>query len=380
MSEARSDAVFMKMALRLAARAKGRTAPNPMVGAVIVRDGTIVGTGYHHRAGEPHAEILALRQAGRRAEGATLYVTLEPCCHHKKRTPPCVPALIHAGLKRVVVAMLDPNPHVQGSGIEQLQRAGIEVEVGCLEAQAMQVNALYLHWRQTGRPFVILKAAMTLDGKIATATGESKWITGEVARRHVHRLRRTVDAIVVGIGTVLKDDPQLSVRTELAGPRARNIRQPMRVVLDSRLRIPLSARVCRDAHLQPTCVVTSYRAPARKIASLEARGIRVLRVPMSQGHVSLKACLRTLGKWGLWKVLIEGGSTINAEVLRLRLMDRVMLYVAPRLLGGRDAIGVFGGRAPRRLSAALPIQNLSVRFLSDDLLIMGEPSHTSYRA
>ncbi|RMH31049.1 MAG: bifunctional diaminohydroxyphosphoribosylaminopyrimidine deaminase/5-amino-6-(5-phosphoribosylamino)uracil reductase RibD [Nitrospirae bacterium] len=360
----------MQLALRLAAKGRGRTHPNPMVGAVIVRNGSIVGTGYHRRAGEPHAEILALQQAGSHARGATLYVTLEPCCHRNKRTPPCVPALIEAGLRRIVVAMLDPNPHVNGLGIRALQRAGITVEVGCLEAQATRLNEAYIHWMRTGRPFVILKAAMTLDGKIATAAGESKWITGEEARQHAHRIRRSVDAILVGIGTVLKDDPQLSARGHSPDTRLK-IKQPVRVILDSRLRIPLRARVCQGIEIQPTYVVTTVQAPARKIAVLESRGVRVVRVRSQRGHVSLKACLQTLGRWGMRSVLIEGGSLINADALRLRLIDRILLYVAPRLLGGQDAIGVFGGQSPKSLRAAIAVQDVSTRFLGRDLLITG---------
>ena len=240
----------MTLALRLAAKGRGRTSPNPMVGAVVVAAGRILGQGYHQRAGGPHAEVLALRQAGRRAAGATLYVTLEPCGHTGKRTPPCVPLILESGIRRVVVAQLDPNPLVSGRGIRALRAAGLRVEIGCGARQARRLNAVYSHWMRTGRPFVIMKAGMTLDGKIATASGESRWITGEAARRDAHRLRSRVDAVLVGIGTVLRDDPALTARVS-DQPR----RQPIRIVLDSRLRIPLKARVlsgtARGSH--PDC-------------------------------------------------------------------------------------------------------------------------------
>ncbi|MBI3603642.1 MAG: bifunctional diaminohydroxyphosphoribosylaminopyrimidine deaminase/5-amino-6-(5-phosphoribosylamino)uracil reductase RibD, partial [Nitrospirae bacterium] len=218
----------MALALRLAAKGRGMTSPNPMVGAVVVKRGKVVGAAYHRRAGEPHAEILALKQAGSRSLGATLYVTLEPCCHDNKRTPPCVPVLISSGLSRVVVAMQDPNPNVSGRGIGLLRKAGIEVVTDCLRDKAEQLNEIYCHWRRTGLPFVTLKAAMTLDGKIATAGGESQWITGEDARQHAHRLRSRMDAILVGANTVLHDDPRLTVR--LAGRTSRRTqqRQPLR--------------------------------------------------------------------------------------------------------------------------------------------------------
>jgi len=366
------DRIYMRRALRLAEKGRGRTSPNPMVGAVIVARREIVGQGYHHRAGEPHAEILALDAAGARARGATLYVTLEPCCHIRKRTPPCVPTLIHSGLKRIVVAMPDPNPLVKRRGVARLRQAGIEVSVGCLGEEAERLNEIYVHWVRTGRPFVIMKAAMTLDGKIATANGQSKWISGEEARRQVHRLRSQVDAVMVGIGTVLQDDPQLTARLV-----DRHARQPLRVILDSRLRIPLRARVLSQARQAGVLIATTRHAPPSRIAALKQRGAEVLILPAEHGNVSLKACLTTLGRQGITSLLLEGGSEVNASALRSGLLDRLQLYVAPALLGGQDAKGLIGGASPASISASWPLNDLQVQQVGKDLLIVATPQNKS---
>ncbi|TAJ22176.1 MAG: bifunctional diaminohydroxyphosphoribosylaminopyrimidine deaminase/5-amino-6-(5-phosphoribosylamino)uracil reductase RibD, partial [Nitrospirae bacterium] len=344
----------MALALRLAAKGRGMTSPNPMVGAVVVKGGKVVGAAYHRRAGEPHAEVLALQSAGSLSLGATLYVTLEPCCHDRKRTPPCVPALIAAGLRRIVVAMRDPNPTVSGRGIGLLRKAGIEVVTGCLRDEAQRLNEIYCHWRRTGLPFVILKTAMTLDGKIATAGGESQWITGEDARQHAHRLRSRMDAILVGANTVLHDDPRLTVR--LAGRKSSRTqqRQPLRVVLDSRLRIPLTARVfsprTRAEADIGTFVATTTAAPQKQIERLRMRGISVLVLPAQKKRVPLRTCLKRLAQQDISSVLIEGGSEVNASALRAGLVNRVVLYIAPHLLGGQDAKSVIGGRSPAQLA------------------------------
>ncbi len=377
------DTESMELALRLAARGEGLTSPNPMVGAVIVSGNRIVGQGYHRRVGGPHAEQFALQGAGRRARGATLYVTLEPCQHSHKRTPPCVPSIIAAGLGRVVVAMRDPNPRVSGRGIRRLRQAGLRVDVGCLQEEAERLNERYVHWMRTGRPFVILKSAMTLDGQIATASGESRWITGLGARRQVHRLRSRMDAVLVGVGTVLRDDPQLTVRLGSTDGSGRAARQPLRVVLDSTLRTPFSARV-----LQPsgsarspvrTVVITTAKAPKRRIERLRARGVSVLVVPGRRGRVSLRACLEQLGQLGITGVLIEGGSEVNAAALREGLVNRVMLYVAPCLLGGQDAKGMIGGRTPTQLEDSIRLSELRVRRVGTDYLIEGIPRRSSSR-
>lgn len=335
-----------------------------MVGAVIVSKGRIIGQGYHHRAGEPHAEILAVHAAGKRARSGTLYVTLEPCCHLRKRTPPCVPALIECGFRRIVVAMLDPNPHVKGRGVARLRRAGIEVNVGCLREEAEELNEAYLHWIKTGRPFVILKAAMTIDGKIATARGESRWITGEEARRQVHRLRSQVDGVMVGIGTVLHDDPQLTGR--LPG---RAVRQPARIVLDSRLRIPFTAHVLSTKGEGEILIATTAQASKPRIEKLQRLGATVMILPIEQGRVSLRACLIELGKRGMTSVLLEGGSDMNASAFSAGLVNRLRLYMAPAVLGGQDAKGIVGGASPASLTDASRLNDVRVTRVGEDLLL-----------
>ena len=334
-----------------------------MVGAVIVSKGRIVGEGYHHRVGEPHAEMLALDAAGKQARSATLYVTLEPCCHLRKRTPPCVPVLVESGLRRVVVAMLDPNPQVKGRGVARLRRAGIEVTVGRLREEAEELNEAYIHWIKTGRPFVILKAAMTIDGKIATAGGQSRWITGEKARRQVHRLRSQVDAVMVGIGTVIHDDPQLTAR--LPGSA---VRQPVRVIVDSRLRIPFTAHVFSKGDGE-ILIATTAHAAKRRIEKLQRLGATVLILPAEQGRVSLRACFIELGKRGMTSVLLEGGSEMNASALSAGLVNRLRLYMAAAVLGGRDAKGMVGGVSPASLTDACRLKGLHVTRVGEDLLL-----------
>jgi len=361
----------MARALRLAQQARGRTSPNPMVGAVVVSGSRIVGRGYHHRAGQAHAEVLALRAAGTKARGATLYVTLEPCCHTDKRTPPCVPSVIASGVRRVVVAMRDPNPRVRGRGIARLRRAGIDVATGCLEDEAERLNEAYAHWIRTGRPFVMMKAAMTLDGKIATAAGVSKWITGEEARRDVHRLRSAVDAVMVGIETVLHDDPKLTARV-----KGTSARQPIRIILDSTLRIPATATVLPSPGGQVLIATTTHAAKDR-IDDLRARGAIVLPLPAEEGRPSLRACLEELGRRGVTSVLLEGGATVNESALRAGLVDRVILYVAPALLGGQDARSVIGGTSPQVLSDARRLENLRITSVGNDLKIEASPARVT---
>jgi len=361
------DRRYMALALRLAAKGRGRTSPNPMVGAVVVAGNRIVGQGYHRRPGGPHAEVRAMEAAGPRAKRATLYVTLEPCCHTKKRTPPCVPVLIAAGLKRVVVAMADPNPKVSGRGIRALRRAGLDLSVGCLRHEAEQLNEAYRHWIKTGLPFVTLKTAMTMDGKIATAGGESQWITGNPARRATHRLRDQMDAILVGVETVRHDDPRLTVRLGRGPASDQRSRQPLRVILDSRLRVPLKAKVLSSG----TAIATTAQALARKVQQVRAKGAQVWVLPARNGQVSLRACLAKLGKQGATSVLIEGGSDVNASAIRSGLVNRVALFIAPTLLGGQDAKGVIGGLAPKRLAQALPLNDIRIQPLGKDFLVEG---------
>lgn len=337
-----------------------------MVGAVVVTGGRVVGEGFHRKAGAPHAEVIALRAAGPRAKGGTLYVTLEPCSHTRKRTPPCVPAILSAGIRRVVVAMRDPNPLVHGDGLRRLKRRGLSVAVGCLERKAEQLNESYLHRMRTGRPLVTLKMAMTLDGKTATAAGESRWITGPQARRHSHRLRSQVDAIMVGVNTVLADNPQLTIR--LGRPRSR---QPLRIIMDSRLRTPLAAKVLSRRLRAGTVIATTSGCPRARLARLKTRGISVLALPGERGKVSLRACLKRLAGMGINHLLVEGGSDLAASALRAGVVDRLRLYIAPRLLGGNDAKGLIGGPCPSRLGQAQPVTCLSIRKIGPDLLLEG---------
>jgi diaminohydroxyphosphoribosylaminopyrimidine deaminase/5-amino-6-(5-phosphoribosylamino)uracil reductase len=353
----------MRRALRLAERARGRTAPNPMVGAVVVSGDESVSEGYHHRAGEPHAEILALRAAGERARGATLYVTLEPCCHHG-RTPPCTDAVLAAGVRRVVAATLDPFPKVAGGGVATLRAAGVEVTVGVLEAEARRQNEAFRKAVTGGLPFVTLKAAMTLDGKIATVTGDSRWVTGEVARRHVHRLRDHHDAILVGIGTVRADDPLLTARL----PRARD---PVRVVVDARADLPLNSQIGATLATVRTLVAVTEAAPPSRRDALAAAGAEVLALPADGGRVDLRALMEALVRRELHSVLVEGGAEIHASLLAAGLVDKVILYVAPKLIGGREAPGPVGGPGIARMNDAIPLHDLRVRRFGADLAVEG---------
>jgi len=361
----------MTLALRLAAKGQGKTSPNPMVGAVVVSNGRIVGQAYHHAAGQPHAEALALRQAGSRARGATLYVTLEPCSHLKKRTPPCVPAVIQAGIRRVVVAMRDPNPAVSGKGLAQLRQAGLSVTVGIAGKEAKALNQAYRYWIVTKRPYVTLKAGMTLDGQIATARGESKWITGRQSRRDVHRLRSTVDAVMVGIGTVLFDNPSLTARRP-PGLTGLASTQPTRIVVDSHLRIARSARILTQQSRAKTIIATTKAASQARCRALERQGIEVLRLPSLAGRVSLTHLLTALGQRRMMSVMVEGGGELNAALLKAKLVNHVRLYVAPTLLGGTQSKGVIGGMSPHRLADAWKLTQVRTRVLGTDVVVEGD--------
>jgi diaminohydroxyphosphoribosylaminopyrimidine deaminase/5-amino-6-(5-phosphoribosylamino)uracil reductase len=367
-----SAAQYLRLALRLARRGFGATSPNPMVGAVVVRAGKILGRGWHRRAGEPHAEIEALRDAqtrGRSVRGATLYVTLEPCCTHG-RTPPCTDAIVAAGLKRVVAGATDPNPRHAGRGFELLQRAGLEVVSGVLAEDCTRLNEAFNHWIVHRTPLVTVKAAMTLDGKIATAAGESKWITGERARAHGMKLRRGSDAILCGINTLLADDPSLTLRP--AGPRP-----PLRrIILDSLARTPLTAQVVVDEYAKYTTIVVGRHAPKKRIAAL-AKKVTVLIAPAARhsslithhSSLDLPWLLKKLGADGVTSLLVEGGGEVNASFLLGGLAQRAAFFYAPKILGGRDSRpGVAGGGA-RSLREAIPLTDLRWRQLGPDLLL-----------
>lgn len=340
----------MQRALDLAARALGDTSPNPLVGCVLVRDEQIVGEGFHTRAGEPHAEVHALQVAGPAARGATAYVTLEPCAH-VGRTGPCAPRLIEAGVTRVVVALRDPNSAVDGRGLALLRRAGLDVQVGLLAGPAAVLNERFLTFMRSGRPFVLLKAAMTLDGRLATASGDSKWITTVAQRRAARRLRRLHDGVLIGIGTALADDPLL-----LPAPRLR--RPFVRIVLDSHLRLPLASRLVRSVKQGPVLVLCR-NAPLARQRALEQVGVLVDRLPRAAatraGSLDVRRVLSALEQRGLTSVMVEGGSEVLGTFLHARACDQVVLFRAPRLLGGRGSRPVFGGPDPERMHAALEL-------------------------
>ena len=354
---------YMQQALQIAAYAAGRTSPNPLVGAVIVKDGRVVGQGWHRKAGTEHAEIHALRQAGELAAGATIYVTLEPCSHYG-RTGPCSKALIDAGIQRVVIAMLDPNPLVAGKGVAMLKAAGIEVETGLLQAQAERLNEVFLKWIMTKMPFVVMKTAMTLDGKIATAAGNSKWISNEVSRRRVHELRDVYDGILVGIGTVLADDPALTTR--LDSPSGKN---PLRIVVDSRARTPLTAKVVTDGQAETLIAVTAA-AEAAKVEALRQAGVEVLVVNDGQ-QVDLKQLFCLLGERGVCSIFVEGGARINYSLLKAGLVDKVYTFIAPKMVGGSSAPGPVGGDGVETLDQAFLLENVETELLAGDILVSG---------
>ena len=362
----KTDQQYMQLALDLAASAKGKTNPNPLVGAVLVKDGVIVGSGLHRKAGEPHAEVHAFNMAGEHAKGATLYVTLEPCSHYGK-TPPCAKLVKESEVARVVVAMQDPNPEVAGRGINLLREAGIDVEVGILEKEARQLNERFIHNMVTGRPFVISKFAMTLDGKIATHTGHSQWITGEAARADVHELRDEVDAILVGVGTVLADNPSLTTR--LAHRQGKN---PIRVILDSRLRTPLDANVVNTAQAQ-TIIVTSEQSDRQKASLYEEKGVKLVFIPQTETGLNLDVALEALYKLGITDVLVEGGGAINASFLRAGLIQKFLVYVAPKVLGGRQSVTPFTGDDVDTIDAAMLLEFGDVEKIGTDLRITAYP-------
>ncbi len=353
---------FMRLALREARRGLGRTSPNPAVGAVIVKAGRVVGRGHHARAGAPHAEVVALRAAGARARGADLYTTLEPCDHFG-RTPPCSLAILDAGVRRVFSGSSDPNPQVDGRGIRRLREAGVEVETGLLRAECDALLEPWARFITTGRPHVTLKVASTLDGRIATRSGDSRWVTGVEARAMVHRLRDAADAVLVGSGTARADDPRLTTR--LPGGKGKD---PLRVVLDSRLRLPRDLRLFRQRSAAPTLVAhVSGKPPARP-----PRGVEYLRCRSRRGRVDLADLLRRLGRRGVTSVLVEGGGEVAASLLADGLVDRLHLFVAPRLAGG--GISWMPGPGPGRMKDAIPLVDLAVRRVGRDLLVTARPS------
>jgi diaminohydroxyphosphoribosylaminopyrimidine deaminase/5-amino-6-(5-phosphoribosylamino)uracil reductase len=362
MTSAESE-TWMRRALELAERGRGAVEPNPLVGAILIRNGQLVGEGWHEHYGQAHAELNALRQAGSAARGATLFCTLEPCCHHGK-TPPCTDALLEAGVSRVVAAMLDPFPQVSGQGVARLRASGVSVETGLCEAEARLLNAPYLKLLSTGRPYVHAKWAMSLDGKIATEAGDSKWISNEASRRWVHDLRGRVDAILVGRGTVLTDDPLLTARPP--GPRT-----PLRIVLDRNASLPLTSRLIRSLEEAPVLVVTSRGANLERENALRGAGCEVLPLPGDNYPSMLASLLDELGRRRFTNLLVEGGAGVLGSFRDADLIDCVHVFVAPRLLGGEGALSPIGGQGAAQVLAGLPIQTWSFETMDGDLLIHG---------
>ena len=353
-SDSSNDTRWMTRALELARLADYRTSPNPMVGAVVLDvNGELVGEGFHRRKGEPHAEQEALAAAGDRAAGGTIYVNLEPC-PHAHRTAPCADAIVAADIRHAVIAIEDPDDRVRGAGVERLRAAGIETTIGTLADPARRLNEFYIWHRRTGRPFVSLKFAMSLDGKIATASGESRWITGPAARRHGHRLRHMHDAILVGVNTVLADDPQLTTRDGDTDPR-----QPFRIVLDSQLRTPKTAKVLGDK-----AIIASLRHG-------ELPGAEVMALPADGERVALEPLLDELGRRGILSVLVEGGSETHASFIGKGLVNKVYAYIAPKVIGGHAAPAPVGGPGISRLADALALREVEVVKLDEDLLVSG---------
>lgn len=362
---AQDEIDYMFEALKLAERPGWKTHPNPQVGAVLVKNGKIVGRGYHKRAGSLHAEIIALKDAGTRSRGATLFVTLEPCCH-QGRTPPCTKALLQSGIVRVVVAMRDPDPRVDGRGLQILRKNGLKVDSGLLGGQARKLNEAYFARIVKGRPWVILKAAVSLDGKIASESGDSRWISSKESRAHAHDLRERVDAILVGIGTVLGDNPRLTAR-----PKGRKGHDPLRVILDSKLRIPLNAKALNRSSPASIIIATTRAASKQRIRALENKKVKVWVLPSKKSQVSLNHLLSRLAREEVTTLLVEGGGEVSGSFLREGLIDQVAFYIAPLLIGGENAPGILRGKGAARLSGAWGLRKTSVRKIGPDFLIEG---------
>lgn len=369
------DEFYMKLALDLAAKGRGKVSPNPMVGAVIVKDGKVIGEGYHMKYGEAHAEVNAFNNAEAAEEdvtGATIYVTLEPCSHYGK-TPPCADKIIEKKISRVVIGSVDPNPLVAGNGIRKLRQAGIEVVTGVLEDECNKLNEVFMKFIVSKEPFVIMKAAMSLDGKIATASGESKWITSEEARKEVHKLRNEVTAIMVGVGTVIKDNPELTCRIE-------NGKNPIRIIVDSKLRIPMESKVISGLDKAKTIIAVTDKADNDKLSKLAELGVTILTVKTKEERVDLRDLMIKLGALKIDSILLEGGGTLNYSALNQGIVDKVQFYIAPKIIGGECAktpvtpvppVPGTGVTGVQFLKDAFKVKNLTSRFIGSDILLEG---------
>ena len=359
------DQYFMQMALDLAIKGEGFTSPNPMVGAVVVKDGRVVGSGYHQMVGGPHAEVNAIDAAGKLAEGATLYVTLEPC-NHTGRTPPCTRKIIEAGIKRVVVAMIDPNKDVTGGGVAYLEQQGIRITTGICREQARKLIESFVKFVQTRRPFVIAKCAATLDGRIATRSGDSKWVTGEKSRQFVHRLRHAVDGILVGINTVRADNPSLTARL----PDGQG-KDPVRIILDTHLAISPAAKLLQQTSDAETILVVGKGATSKNQTAFEKDGVRVIQSELKNGLIDMDALMDRLGALGLTSLLIEGGSRVLTSAFGAGIVDKVFFFYAPKIMGGDDGIPICSGPGPELMSQSIPVKNINIRRFGDDVMIEG---------
>jgi len=359
----KEDDQFMRIALRLGARGIGRTSPNPVVGAVVVKNGRVVGKGYHKKAGSPHAEIYALEAAGYEAKGATLYVTLEPCNHYG-RTPPCTQAIVRHGIRRVVVGCSDPNPRIHGGGADYLRSQGIHVDVGTLEEKCFRLNEPFIKYITTGLPLVIAKMAASMDGKTATRLGDSCWISNERSRRFVHHLRDGVDAILVGVGTVIADNPRLTTR--LPQKRGKN---SLRIILDTHLRTPPDTLVVSQTQEAPTLIVTGPKPYKKRKVAMERLGVEILPLPLVRGRVSLPELLNHLGNRDITSLLVEGGSEVQGSFFYDRLVDKVYIFFAPKIIGGNSAVSMVGGIGVQTVAEALPLRDVKFRRFESDIMV-----------
>ncbi len=359
----------MQMALDLAKKGEGFTSPNPMVGAVVVKDQEVIGKGYHKAAGEAHAEVNAIDDAGVLAKNATLYVTLEPC-NHTGRTPPCTEKVVASGIRRVVAAMNDPNPGVKGGGLDYLKSCGISTTVGVCEKQAKKLNEIFIKYALTKRPFTIVKCAATLDGRIATKTGDSRWVTGEESRRFVHQLRHAVDAIMVGINTVEKDNPSLTTRLTTRPKNAKQL-DPTRIILDTHLRISEKAKLLQLHSDSDTILITGPSVARDKKIRLENKGVRIVESPVIDGLIDLDGLMDLLGSLGITSLLVEGGSRVFASALTTGIVDKVLFFYAPKILGGDDGIPICKGPGVDLMDHCIPVKDIQVRRFGDDIMVEG---------
>lgn len=357
------DEKYMHSALELAVKGKGNVNPNPMVGAVIVKDSKIIGEGYHMFYGKEHAEINALKNATEDVTGSTIYVTLEPCSHYGK-TPPCVDEIIKNKISKVVVGCLDPNPLVSGNGVKKLIENGIEVVVGVLENECKQINEVFIKYISQKMPFVIMKCAMSLDGKIATTLGESKWISCEASRREVHKLRNEVSGIMVGVETVIKDNPELTCRLE-------NGKNPIRIIVDSKLRVPIESKVVQEVDIAKTIIATTENEDKDKLKLLIEKGIEIVVTKSKNKRVDLKDLMTKLGEKNIDSILLEGGASLNFSALQEDIVDKVQIYIAPKIIGGTRAKTPVGGSGVDILEQAFKLENLETKTIGDDILIEG---------